>query len=603
ITPVVPEKTKVNDIENLTEEEKDKVKDAISEKNPDLPEGTDINVSDNGDTTINYPDGSQDNINGEDLVEKKSPATSDADKYNPQAPDDKIPVDDTNNLTEEEKDKVKDAISEKNPDLPEGTDINVSDNGDTTINYPDGSQDNINGEDLVEEKEDEQDPIIGPFNPDDTENALAKPNGAITVIFDKGENGKLEDPNDSDSIVDRVAFYILPGKGITFGDLGEPGIIANDGYLIADSAWSPEINATDEITEDITFTAQYVKDDLSEDDIIGPFDPSDENNQPEIPENYLVIKFNKGKNGKLVDDTNQLVDEIAYAVNPDANLIVGDLQKPKVRPNKGYRHIGWDKKDNEKLEEGLIITALYRRAGSGTTTPPIKPTDPPTPPELEKEIHKLYVIGYPNGEFLPENNMTRAEVAMIFARLLEDKVFFRTLDTKYADVKADHWASGAIDYLTKKGILHGMPDGKFYPENKITRAEYATIIANMKNLRSANASKFTDIKGHWAEANIKGIAEDGIIVGYDDMTFKPEKAITRAEAVTMTNRAFNRVGDRAFIEKNLEAKGRFPDVLKAHWAYTDIYEAALTHEYIREKDNSEKWIKITELGRVTGMNR
>ncbi|MDO5717789.1 MAG: cell wall-binding repeat-containing protein, partial [Tissierellia bacterium] len=163
ITPIVPEKTKVNDIANLTEDEKSAVKKAVEDANKDnFPAGTKVTVGKDGTATITYPDNSKDTIAGTDLVEAKAQTETDADKYNPQAPDNKIPVDDKNNLTDEEKDQVKDAIKDKNPELPNGTEITVDANGDTTITYPDNSTDTIAGTDLVEEKADVNDNPVDP---------------------------------------------------------------------------------------------------------------------------------------------------------------------------------------------------------------------------------------------------------------------------------------------------------------------------------------------------------------------------------------------------------------------------------------------------------
>ncbi|MDO5714917.1 MAG: S-layer homology domain-containing protein, partial [Tissierellia bacterium] len=213
------------------------------------------------------------------------------------------------------------------------------------------------------------------------------------------------------------------------------------------------------------------------------------------------------------------------------------------------------------------------------------------------EIHKPYILGYPNGDFKPDNNITRAEVAMIFARLLGNSIDFERTKTIYSDVSKNHWASGAIKYLTDKGILEGRPDGTFAPQDSITRAEYATIIARMKKIEGGKLT-FPDIEDHWAKKYIEACSDKQYILGYPNGTFKPDNAINRAEAVAMTNRMLNRKGDLTFIKGHLKKEMTFKDVIDTHWAYDHIYEASLTHEFVRNKDQSEAWIRILEKGAV-----
>ncbi|MDF4186859.1 hypothetical protein PV940_07500, partial [Ligilactobacillus salivarius] len=147
LDPTVKDKTKVDDKTKLTDDEKKEVEDNIRDNNPGLPEGTKIEVGDNGDTTITYPDKSVDTITGDKLVEEKTSS----EKLDPTVKA-KTKVDDKTKLTDDEKKEVEDNIRDNNPGLPEGTKIEVGDNGDTTITYPDKSVDTITGDKLVEEK-------------------------------------------------------------------------------------------------------------------------------------------------------------------------------------------------------------------------------------------------------------------------------------------------------------------------------------------------------------------------------------------------------------------------------------------------------------------
>ena len=138
----------VKDPENLTDGDKDKVKGEVGKVNPNLPKGTEVEVDDKGNATIKYPDTSTDTIPGSDLVRQEK----DKDKYDPKGPknpDDRVPVKDPENLTDGDKNKVKDEVGKVNSDLPKGTDVTVDDKGNATVTYPDTSTDTIPGDKLV----------------------------------------------------------------------------------------------------------------------------------------------------------------------------------------------------------------------------------------------------------------------------------------------------------------------------------------------------------------------------------------------------------------------------------------------------------------------
>ena len=172
IDPILPDRTEVGDVDDLTESEREHVKEAIEEVNKDnFPEGTDVTVNEDGSATITYPDGSKDNIKAEDLIKQAEKETSQADQIDPLLPD-RTEVGDVDDLTESEREHVKEAIEEVNKDnFPEGTDVTVNEDGSATITYPDGSKDNIKAEDLIKqaEKETSQADQIDPLLPDRTE--------------------------------------------------------------------------------------------------------------------------------------------------------------------------------------------------------------------------------------------------------------------------------------------------------------------------------------------------------------------------------------------------------------------------------------------------
>ncbi|HFU3946968.1 TPA: Ig-like domain-containing protein, partial [Streptococcus suis] len=185
-----PTKTPVADTNNLTEDEKAKVKEEVEKSNPGLPSGTTIEVSNGGSVTITYPDGSIDIIPATDAVVPTTPTPqTDAEKNDVTNPA-KTPVADTNNLTEEEKAKVKEEVEKSNPGLPTGTTIVVGNDGSVTITYPDGSVDTISGTDTVTPNTDTtapEAPIVNtPKAGDKTVTGTAEPGSTITVTFPDG---------------------------------------------------------------------------------------------------------------------------------------------------------------------------------------------------------------------------------------------------------------------------------------------------------------------------------------------------------------------------------------------------------------------------------
>ena len=158
IDPILPDRTEVGDVDDLTESEREHVKEAIEEVNKDnFPEGTDVTVNEDGSATITYPDGSKDNIKAEDLIKQAEKETSQADQIDPILPD-RTEVGDVDDLTESEREHVKEAIEEANKDnFPEGTDVTVNEDGSATITYPDGSKDSIPAEQLIFQRKDDSD--------------------------------------------------------------------------------------------------------------------------------------------------------------------------------------------------------------------------------------------------------------------------------------------------------------------------------------------------------------------------------------------------------------------------------------------------------------
>ena len=211
---------------------------------------------------------------------------------------------------------------------------------------------------------------------------------------------------------------------------------------------------------------------------------------------------------------------------------------------------------------------------------------------LEKEIHFNYVIGYTDGTIRPGNNISRAEVATIFFRLLTDEAReqYTTTAGNFTDVKAGMWCNRAIATLTNAGIINGYTDGTFRPNAPITRAELATIIARFAKL-DVNTKTFSDINGHWAQKSIELAAGNNWINGYDDGTFRPNNNITRAETFAMINRVLDRQTENVSDLLPTSEMNMWSDNMNENaWYYKDIQEATNYHKCDRvDQSTYEKW--------------
>ena len=227
-------------------------------------------------------------------------------------------------------------------------------------------------------------------------------------------------------------------------------------------------------------------------------------------------------------------------------------------------------------------------------TPDPDPEDPDKP-GLNTEDHYAYIVGYPDGNVKPEGNITRAEVATIFFRLLTDESRdeFWSQTNPYSDVSEDDWYNNAVSTLTNAGIIDGYEDGTFKPNGNITRAEFATIAVRFFEATYEGENLFPDIDGHWAQDYINEAANAGIVDGYPDGTFGPQKLITRAEAMTMVNRTIDRHPHEDHL---LEDMIVWPDNPETAWYYEQVQEATNSHQYTMNTDDEQNPYEIwTEL--------
>lgn len=216
-----------------------------------------------------------------------------------------------------------------------------------------------------------------------------------------------------------------------------------------------------------------------------------------------------------------------------------------------------------------------------------------------KEIKTFnkYVVGYPDGTFGPERNITRAEAVAMFTRLVRGKVETTSRTTRYSDAN-NQWYSDALNYATDKGYISGYTDGRFNPNANMTREEFAQMISkyvaeNVKKVENNTLISFKDVSDkNWSKSAIQDALERGIIKGYEDGTFKGDRDITRAEAVRMLNRTFDRKTTEKSITKDIDAKklNMFKDVSPKHWAFYEILDASNTHK-ANVTDDNRVWSK------------
>lgn len=201
---------------------------------------------------------------------------------------------------------------------------------------------------------------------------------------------------------------------------------------------------------------------------------------------------------------------------------------------------------------------------------------------LETVEHKSYINGYSEGTFKPYKGITRAESAKIFYSLLKTQDYNKKT---FIDVKAGQWFADAVGVMAQLGIVGGYNDGYFYPNRVITRAEFVKMAAGFDTLETGK-NIFSDVKaGSWYERYVVSATTKGWINGYSDGTFKPNAPITREEAVTVVNKMLKRYPDSEV--KTFEKAKSFFDVYTNFWSYGQIMEASNSHEYWNKDDEAK----------------
>ena len=260
----------------------------------------------------------------------------------------------------------------------------------------------------------------------------------------------------------------------------------------------------------------------------------------------------------------------------------------KTPTRESYTFTGWyaDKALTQKITSVTMNSDKTVYAGWEATGVPDK---------LNGDDHFAYVIGYPDGKVHPEGNISRAETATIFFRLLKSDIRDGNLtaDNEFSDVSDGQWHNKAVSTMAKLGIVKGRRADSFDPDASITRAEFAAICARFSTKPVENSGSFSDISGHWAENEIERAAAFGWISGYPDGTFRPDARITRAEAMTMINRVLCRMPQSE--SDLLDSMVTWPDNKPSDWHYLAVQEATNSHDFDRQGEVGESWTKLTSV--------
>ena len=268
--------------------------------------------------------------------------------------------------------------------------------------------------------------------------------------------------------------------------------------------------------------------------------------------------------------------------NTEENGISGNVTYTYIF---GKKHHSSSSKDENKDKDNNKENNKDNNTGETTPTK--------VPALLNGSNHFAYVVGYKDGNVRPQGNITRAETAAIFFRLLKEEVRSENLSkhNDFADVTEDSWYNTAVSTMAGMNILKGRTANSFVPQAPITRAEFAAICARFDSGRAEENSSFTDISGHWAEKEIERAATLGWVSGYTDGSFHPDAPITRAEAMTLINRVLCRMPEtKADL---LDSMTKWPDNQPGAWYYLAVQEATNSHTYEQKDSKYETWTALT----------
>ena len=304
-------------------------------------------------------------------------------------------------------------------------------------------------------------------------------------------------------------------------------------------------------------------------------------------------KISLGENGEIKID---LPDGIDLDMNHRISVKVTDSEGKAADGSRIVMTNDLGNKETGSVnQDGSLILPVKDTDAEQETKPEEKPAEQQETMTVT-ERHSAFIVGYPDGSFAPEKNMSHAEAVTIFARLLADRrgeTIMNIGRTGFSDVPDDAWYTGYVKYLMDRGVQVSTDNTWFKPDEAITRAEFVTLAVRFFDAYGDGSTEimeqyveFSDVSsGYWAARYIEDAAAHGWIKGYGDGTFGGEREITRAEVVTVVNRLLDRSADNNYL--NGMGYNTFSDVSRSHWAYAEIMEAAYAH--IAEIGEIETW--------------
>ena len=395
---------------------------------------------------------------------------------------------------------------------------------------------------------------------DEDDNGKADVFENTAVITFRVSHGKWSDGTTSDKM---VTVTLVNGKGTLDSKLIPTGMTADSGYY--GGSWDRTPNSTvDAVTGAVTY----------------------------------IYSFHRSSSGGSSGGSGATKYTLTYESNGgteyhDERYSSGTTVKLDKTPTReGYIFTGWyaDKKLTDEISRIRMDRNKTVYAGWEKSSPMQELNIPSL---LNGEEHYAYVAGYTDGTVRPLNDITRAEVAMIFYRLLKEDVreAEQTTQNTFTDVTEEMWCNTAISTIARLGIVQGRSATVFDPNAPITRAEFATICARFDTSVIQGTEIFSDIEGCWAKDYIEHAAALGWVKGYSDGTFRPNNHITRAEAMCMINRVLGRLPEAK--QDLLPGMKTWPDNPESAWYYFHVQEATNSHAFERKADGvHEKWVEL-----------
>ena len=376
------------------------------------------------------------------------------------------------------------------------------------------------------------------------------------------------------------------------------------------------LNADSKLTKDTTIDLYYYLDNWKDGDSKTPTADDSATGGDGIPDCYQVLvnyKSGDTNRGSVGPRTMEVLTIKSNDVYASEGQVVASGSTANATGSRCYfsnwtdttgkqvdtnATLGQQTIENAKGGDVYTFTANFGRSsgGSNRPKPPVVEIPDDVPTGLNGKDHYAYVVGYPDGMVYPQKNITRAEVATIFFRLLEDETreANMTKSNSYNDMKDGAWYTCAVSTLSKMGIIKGYEDGSFKPDASISRAEFAAIAARFDPDGDTTPATFSDVSSHWAKDEISIAANHGWIKGYEDGSFKPDQKITRAETMTLVNRVLKRLPEtKDDLHKDMKT---WPDNQnESAWFYLAVQEATNSHYQKLKKDGThETWESMRE---------